>query len=70
VNPLEAAGILAIVLLIVVPLVWLKARIVSSGELAQEWGEPDEEDAKAEIESIFPGATKPLADGQERPRSS
>jgi hypothetical protein len=43
---------------------------VSSGELAQEWGEPDEEDAKAEIESIFPGATKPLADGEGRPRSS
>jgi hypothetical protein len=67
---LDVAGIIAVFVVIVVPLVWLKARIVSSGELAQEWGEPDEADAKADIEAIFPGATKPLAEGEERPRSS
>ena len=66
---LDLAGIVAVFVVIVVPLVWLKARIVSSGELAQEWGEPDEEDAKAEIEAIFPGATKPLAEGEQRPRA-
>jgi hypothetical protein len=65
---LDVAGIVAVFVVIVVPLLWLKARMVSSGELAQEWGEPDEEDAKAEIEHIFPGATKPLAEGEERPR--
>jgi hypothetical protein len=70
VNPLEVLGILAIFVVVVVPLVWLKARIVSSGELGQEWGEPDEADAKAEIESIFPGATKPWAEGEERNRAS
>jgi hypothetical protein len=61
----EVAGIIAVFVLIVVPLVWLKARVVSSGELSQAWGMPDDEDAKAEIESIFPGATKPL--GNEEP---
>jgi hypothetical protein len=66
----EIAGIIAVFGLIVVRLAWLKARIVSSGELSQAWGMPDDEDAKAEIESIFPGATKPLGEGGERPDSN
>jgi hypothetical protein len=66
----EIAGIIAIFVLIVVPLVWLKARIASSGELSQAWGMLDDEGAKAEIESIFPGATKPLGEGEKRPDSS
>jgi hypothetical protein len=65
----EAAGIVVIFVVVIVPLMWLKGRIVSSGELSQEWGMPDDDDAKAEIESIFPGATKPLEDGEKRPDS-
>lgn len=49
---------LAIALLFVL---WLKARVVSSGELSREWGMQDDAEAKAEIERISPGAThKPL----------
>jgi len=59
---LEWVGVIAVVIVVGVPLIWLKARIVSSGELSQEWGMPDDEDAKAEIERIFPGATKPLSE--------
>ena len=51
-------------------MIWLKARLVSSGELSQAWGMPDDDDAKAEIESIFPGATKPLGEGEGRPDSN
>ncbi|HEY6468593.1 MAG TPA: hypothetical protein VI434_02385 [Candidatus Dormibacteraeota bacterium] len=67
---LDVAGIVAVFVVIVIPLLWLKARIVSSGELGQEWGEPDEADAKADIEAVFPGATEPLAESEERPRSN
>jgi hypothetical protein len=69
-SVLVVAGIVAIFVIIGVPLIWLKARVVTSGELSQAWGMPDDADAKAEIESIFPGATAPLADDQERPQSS
>lgn len=48
---------LAIALLFVL---WLKARVVSSGQLSREWGMQGDAEAKAEIERISPGATKPL----------
>jgi hypothetical protein len=66
---LDVAGIVVLFVVIGIPLIWLKARIVSSGELSREWGTPDDDDARAEIESIFPGATKPLEPGEERPIS-
>lgn len=58
VSPIELVGLIVVVLALI-PVVWLKARIVRSGELAQEWGLPEDDDARAEIERIFPGATKP-----------
>jgi hypothetical protein len=37
---------------------WLAARPSRSGTLAQAWGQLDDDEAKQEIESVFPGATK------------
>jgi hypothetical protein len=61
-SALEWVGVIAVVIVVGVPLVWLKARVVSSGELSQAWGMPDDEDAEAEIERVFPGTTKPLSE--------
>jgi hypothetical protein len=38
---------------------WLAARPSRNGTLAQAWGQLDDDEAKQEIESVFPGATKP-----------
>jgi hypothetical protein len=38
---------------------WLAARPSRNGTLAQEWGQLDDDEAREEIESVFPGATKP-----------
>ncbi len=46
--------------------IWLAARPSRNGTLAQAWGQLDDDEAKQEIESIFPGATKPV----ERPGGS
>ncbi len=39
---------------------WLKTRPVRNGTLGQAWGMRDGDEARAEIESIFPGATRPI----------
>jgi hypothetical protein len=36
---------------------WLAARPSRDGTLAQAWGQLDDDEAKQEIESVFPGAT-------------
>jgi hypothetical protein len=40
--------------------IWLAARPSRNGTLAQAWGQLDDDEAKQEIESVFPGATKPI----------
>lgn len=51
---------MVVLVLGLIGVVIFKARIVSSGELSREWGMPDDDEARAEIERIFPGATWPL----------
>ncbi len=41
----------------VVGVIWLRTRPMRNGTLSQAWGQPDDEDARAEIERIFPGST-------------
>jgi hypothetical protein len=40
--------------------IWLAARPSRNGTLAQAWGQLDDDEAKQEIESVFPGATTPI----------
>jgi hypothetical protein len=44
----------------VIAALWLAARPSRNGTLAQAWGQLDDDEAKEEIESVFPGATKPV----------
>lgn len=62
-------GIVSVVLAVLLGVVatvgvlWLKTRPVRNGTLAQAWGLPEDDEARAEIESIFPGATRPCDEG-------
>lgn len=38
---------------------WFAARLSRNGTLAQAWGQLDDDEARQEIESVFPGTTKP-----------
>jgi hypothetical protein len=40
--------------------IWLGARPSRTGALAQAWGQLDDDEAKQEIEQVFPGATQPV----------
>ena len=42
--------------------IWLAARPSRTGALAQAWGQLDDDEAKQEIEQVFPGATEPVDD--------
>jgi hypothetical protein len=44
----------------VIGVLWFAARPSRNGTLAQAWGQLDDDEAKQEIESVFPGATEPL----------
>ncbi len=54
---------IALTIIVAVPAligaIWIAARPSRNGALAQEWGQLDDDEAKEEIEAVFPGATEP-----------
>jgi len=49
-------------LVVIIPLaglyIWWQARIVRTGSLGREWGTRDEDEAREEMERLFPGSTR------------